>query len=120
MKVLLLSIVSGLTVTLTASAARFSIPDAGVSFDAPEGFTQLTQQEILSKYPSGRAPAFVVGDERRTTTIAYDVKPDSLPPDKLVEAKASFEQLFERIIPGLDGKKERSSITSTGNGFTWR
>jgi hypothetical protein len=42
-----------------------------------------------------------VGNKRRTTTIAYDLKPESIPADKLDEVRLSFEQTFQRIVPGL-------------------
>jgi len=103
---LCLAAASALTAT-AASAATFTIPDAGVSFNAPEGFTQLTAEEIGNKYPSNRAPNFVVGNARRTTTIAFDLKPQGLPKDKLPQAKASFETLFDRIIPGIEWKEKK-------------
>lgn len=90
-----------------ASATTFEIPETGVSFNAPEGFTPLTADEIGTKYPMARAPTFVVGNARRTTTIAFDLKPQTLPRDKLPQAKASFETLFDRIIPGIDWKQKK-------------
>lgn len=90
-----------------AGAATFSLPDGGVSFQAPDGFSELSRQEIALKYPSNRAPAFVVGNPRRTTTIAFDLKPHDLPPEKLREVKQSFETLFDRIIPGIEWKQRK-------------
>ncbi len=75
-----------------------------MSFDAPDGFTALSRDEIAIKFPSSRAPSGVIGNARRTTTIAYELKQDKLAPEQLAEAKAAFEQLFERIIPGLEWK----------------
>ena len=69
--------------------------------------------EIALKYPSARAPHFVVGNRPRTTTIAYDLKEDSIPADKLDEVKESFEQTLQRIIPGLVWK-ERKIIELAG------
>lgn len=90
-----------------AGAATFTIPDTGVSFDAPEGYTPLTAEEIGNKYPSNRGPTFVVGNARRSTTIAFDLKPQNLPKDKLPQVKATFETLFDRIIPGIDWKEKK-------------
>ena len=94
------------TLAFEANATQFSIPGAGASFEAPDGFTELSAKEISSKYLSGRPPTFVVGDEQRLTTIAYDLKPTPLPPDTLKEVKATFETLFERMIPGIEWKKK--------------
>lgn len=99
-----------------ASAAPFSIPAAGMSFEAPEGFTALSSAEIDAKYPSKRGPSFVVGNARRTTTIAFDLKDNKLPPDQLPQVKAAFEQLFDRIVPGIEWK-ERKLVQMQGQ--TW-
>lgn len=103
---LCLAAASALAAT-TASAATFTIPDAGVSFSAPEGFTALTPEEIGSKYTTNRSPAVILGNARRTTTIAFDLKPQNLTQEKLPQVKASFEALFDRIIPGIDWKQKK-------------
>ncbi len=90
-----------------AHGVQFSIPDGGVVFDAPDGFTQLSGEEIARKFPRTSAPGFVVGNARRTTTIAFDLKPQPIPRDKLDEVKSSFEQLFQRMIPGLVWKDRK-------------
>ena len=90
-----------------AWAATFEIPDAGVSFKAPEGFTELTSEEIGAKYASGRAPTFVAGNAQRTTTIALELKPQALTKDKLPHVNASFETLFDRVIPRIDWKQKK-------------
>ncbi|MEF8697876.1 MAG: hypothetical protein V5B32_10475 [Candidatus Accumulibacter sp. UW26] len=88
-------------------AATFSLPEAGVSFQAPDGFTKLSAQEIAIKYPASPAPSFVVGDHRRTTSIAFDLKPNALPADRLPEAKAAFESFFDRRIPRVEWKQKK-------------
>ena len=88
--------------TAHTSAETFSIPDVGVSFEAPEGYTKLDATEIANKYPSNRGPAFVVGNERRTTSIAFDLKPNEFPADKISEVNEFFEKTFDRIIPGIE------------------
>jgi hypothetical protein len=93
--------------TSHANAETFSIPDVGVSFEAPEGFTKLDAAEIATKYPSNRGPAFVVGNTRRTTSIAYDLKPNGFPADKIGEVKEFFEKTFDRIIPGIEWKQKK-------------
>ena len=92
---------------VSAYSVPFSIPDGGVAFDAPDGFTQLSAEEIARKFPRSSSPGFVVGNERRTTTIAFDLKPQSVPRDKLNKAKNRFEQVFQRMIPGLVWKERK-------------
>lgn len=96
-----------LMITMHVNAETFTLPEAGVSFAAPDGFTQLSQHEIAQKYLSNRAPTFVVGNSNRATTIALDLKSDELPEDKLSEAKSAFEAVFNRIIPGIEWKQRK-------------
>lgn len=114
MKLLLAAL--ALALSGLAAAAPFSIPAAGMSFDAPEGFTPLSQAEIDAKYPSKRGPAFVVGNERRSTTIAFDLKDNALPADQLPQVQAAFEKLFDRIVPGIEWK-DRKLVQMQGQ--TW-
>ena len=96
-----------------AIADEVAIPGTTVSFIPPEGFTPLTPNEIKNKYPSGRAPQFVLGNERRGTTVAYDLKPHAISPDQLEEVKDRLEKTFPRAIPGLVWK-ERKIIDLNG------
>lgn len=98
----ILTLAGVLCLALLVRAEVFSIPDIGVRFDAPPTFTRVTPQEISTKFPSDRPPAFVVGNESRTTTIAYDWKADQIQPDKLNDAVASLTTAFERVVPGLE------------------
>ena len=88
-----------------AVAERFAVPETSVSFEAPAGFTPLTDDEIKVKYLSSRAPRFVLGNASRGTTIAYDIKPNKIPDSELEKAMAAFEQMFTRIIPGIVWKR---------------
>jgi len=76
------------------------VPGTSVSFAPPDGFTALTQQELDLKFPSKNAPAQAVGNERRTTTIAYELKTVALPPDQLSSAFEAMIDTLSRIIPG--------------------
>jgi len=94
-----------LSATLIASADPIKVGDTEVTFDPPTGFKPLAQEIIDVKWPTNRAPKFVVGNESASTTVAYDLKPHVIPQDKLGEVQKQFTQLFERMIPGLDWKK---------------
>ena len=48
-----------------------------------------------------------MGNETASTTVAYDLKPDVIPQDKLGEVQKTFTQLFGRMIPGLEWKKNK-------------
>lgn len=99
-----------------AAAETFQVDGAACRFEAPRGFTPLTKEEIAAKFPSTRAPVSVVGNARRTTTVAYELKPDRLAPEQLPEAKQAFEQIFERVVPGLRWTK-RDLVTMRGQAW---
>jgi hypothetical protein len=91
---------------LLSAAAPFaladgaSVPGTDISFLPPDGFTPLTQEELDIKFPSKNAPKFAYGNERRTTTVAYDVKAVALTAEAL---RAGFETIGEsvaRVTPG--------------------
>lgn len=84
-----------------SQAAQIQVADAPVHFEAPEGFKAVPQDLIALKWPSHRAPRFVVGNERATTTVAYDIKPHRIPQDQLPEVQQSFTGLMERMVPGI-------------------
>ena len=88
-----------------ALAERVRIPETTVSFEQPAGFTELSQAEIDVKFPSKKGPAFVIGNERRTTTVAYDVKPVALQDKDLLGSLDGLGEMMKRGIPGLVWKK---------------
>ena len=60
-------------------ARRIAFADGRITFVAPAGFTPLTGDEMRVKFPSATAPRAAVGNERRTTTIAYDLLDQRVP-----------------------------------------
>lgn len=98
---------------LICTAEVITIPETSISFNVPADFKPLSQEIIDIKYPSSRAPRYVIGNESASTTIAYDLKPYKIPQDKLGEVQKSFTELFSRIIPGIRWKKNEI-ITKAG------
>ena len=88
-----------------ADADLIKVGDSEVTFAAPEGFKQLSKEHIAKKWPTDRAPVYVVGTPTGSTTVAYDFKPHQVPQEALPEVQKSFTQLFGRMIPGIDWKK---------------
>lgn len=101
MKKFLISWVMVAVVAANVFAETFYLDDDHVSFDAPASFTKLSDQEIATKFPSNRAPKFVVGNEKRSVTIAYDVKPDHLEVGDLPAFQESMTQMFSRVVPNI-------------------
>ena len=94
--------------SVSAYAEVVEVGNTGVTFVPPEGFTKVPQEIIDVKWPNKNAPRFVVGNERATTTVAYDIKPHDLSEANLEEVRISFEKVFNRVIPGI--KWQRNEI----------
>jgi hypothetical protein len=88
-------------------AETIQIDGSNVTFESPDGFTALSDDEISAKFPSENAPKFAIGNKNRTTIVAYDIKPHAIPTDKLDEVKESFVKLFSLIIPGIEWKEQK-------------
>ena len=98
------------------NAKTVSIPETGVTFEAPDGFTPLTTEEIAAKYPRDRPPKFALGNALRTTTIAFELKSTMLSPKQLSEVKSSVESSIEKNVVGIKWiKRELRNI----QGWQW-
>ena len=101
MKLVIAVIALFLTFTNNAEAKTFSLANGGVIFDVPDKFAPMSAKLIKIKYPRGGAPRFVLSTPSTQTSIAYDLKPNTIPQEKIGEARAAFTKLFPRLIPGL-------------------
>lgn len=88
-----------------ASAKEITLDDGAVSFTVPEDFTQLSAEEISTKWPTKMAPKFAVGSERRSTTIAYEHKDRPMLPSQMEEARAAITPVVAMMIPSIDWKQ---------------
>ena len=84
-----------------AHAETVTVPGTNISFTPPVGFTPLTQEELDIKFPNKSGPKFAYGNERRTTTIAYDVKPVAVTADTLRNGLEPIGESMARVIPGI-------------------
>lgn len=103
MKFFIITIVIFLSANCFAKEVK--IGNSGISFDAPNGFSSLSQELIDIKWPQKRAPKWVVGNNSGTTTIAYDLKPNDISKAPLEKLMSYFKTTFEKVIPGIAWKK---------------
>lgn len=96
-----------LLVGFCASADSISLDNGNITFTPPNGFEPLSQKLISIKFPSKRAPKYVISNKSTQTTIAYDLKPHNMPQNKIKEAKEVFTKMFKRMIPGLEWKENK-------------
>lgn len=109
----IISLAAVLLLSAPLSAEVITLDAGAIRFEAPEGFKPVPQEIIDLKYPSSRAPKYVIGNESAATTIAYDLKPNNIPQEKIDEARGAFTEMFSRMIPGLQWK-ENKTITLAG------
>ena len=95
---LCLLLISAATSIALADAA--SVPGTDISFTPPAGFTPLSQEELDIKFPNKSAPKFAYGNERRTTTVAYDVRAVAVTADALRDGLEPLGEAMARVIPG--------------------
>lgn len=103
----LLILIAALSISAASQAATIVVSGANASFEAPADFTPLSTNEIAMKWPPSSPPTGAVGNARRSTTIAYDLKPDRVTPQQLPEVKQIFEQNFGRVVAGLEWKEHK-------------
>ena len=82
-------------------AGEVRIPDTQIWFKPPPGFTTLSQDELDIKFPSKTAPRYAVGNERRTTTIAFDVRDVAVTTALLAAQVDVIGDSMGRAIPGF-------------------
>lgn len=102
----------------TSWAERVSIPGANASFEPPEGFTALSSEELAIKFPSETAPKTVVGDERRKTTVAYEMRKFALTEQELPGLLTAIADAMNRAHPGIQWKK-REIVEMAGQKWIW-
>lgn len=73
----------------------------------PPGLQALSKQIISTKWPTNQAPSFAVGTPSEITTVAYDLQAHNVPQEALPEVQKSLTQFLERMIPGIDWKKNQ-------------
>lgn len=115
-KLILTALFSMILMTSNAMAEQISIDGGRITFNAPDEFKAFSQEMINVKYPSSNKPQYVVGNESGKTSIAYDIKPHNISTIPLVIVQKKMAESFERIIPGLEWK--RNNILEF-NGRKW-
>ena len=85
-----------------ASAERVAVVGTDASFEPPAGFKELSAGVIALKFNrGGNPPKFVLGNEDATTTVAYEIRPIPATEADLPEMLATFDQQFQKRVPGL-------------------
>lgn len=88
-----------------AFSKEIEILNTGITFDAPDGFTEIPEEIKNIKWNSLNAPRFAIGNELAGTSIAYDIKPNNISNVPLLEVMNYISSTYERVIPGVDWLK---------------
>ncbi len=74
---------------------------AGISFEPPEGFTELTDDLLKIKFPGANRPKFVYGNEDFSVTVTVTPSGKKASKVNLKEILKAMEKAYSRIIPNL-------------------
>jgi hypothetical protein len=85
----------------SAIAQRLYIAGTTVSFEPPAEFTALTAAEVGLKYPPKNAPDFVVGNARRTTSIAFELKSIPFADSQLAQELDTLVTALQNNVRGI-------------------
>lgn len=102
-----------LTLNIQLSGKNHTLDDGKISFEAKDEFQPFSQEIIDIKYPSKRAPKYVIGTKSTKTSIAFDIKDNPIEEENLEDARKGMSDSFSKIIPGIKWfKNELISINN--------
>ncbi|TGK51141.1 hypothetical protein [Leptospira kanakyensis] len=87
--------------TIQLSAKTHTLDDGKISFEANDEFQAFSQEIIDKKYPSKRAPKFVIGTKSTKTSIGFDIKNNIIDEANLDDFRKGMSESFDKIIPGI-------------------
>jgi hypothetical protein len=101
-------------------AVDIATPSGKVSFQLPEGYTQLSRAELQKQFGrSGSLPLAAYGNAGRTSTIAITwalLDSGGLAPEQLPTFKSQLQDNFDQQIPGIQWLKSEMRRL---NGKSW-
>jgi hypothetical protein len=100
-----------------ASPKKVSLENDGLTFELPPGFTQMTAEEIATKFPKGgNPPKFAYGNGKRTVAIAVTFSPVQVSDEQLPKLKMVLQEQLKQAMP--DAKWLKQEMTAI-NGKPW-
>lgn len=87
--------------SIQLSAKTHSLDEGKISFVANDEFQAFSQEIIDIKYPSKRAPKFVIGTKSTKTSIGFDIKNNKIEEADLDDFRKGMSDSFSKIIPGI-------------------
>lgn len=109
---------AALLLSFNLSAKTFSTPDTKITFNLPDNYTELDEFEIALKFPqkSKNPPQFVVGDERRTISVAYGNNSLPLTQQNMGQAVEHMRRGLSTVMPSIRWIEHK---TISLNGQNW-
>jgi hypothetical protein len=102
--------------TAAPAGGRVSFADDRISFVAPGGFTAFSPEEMARKFPSANAPRNAVGNEKRTTAIAYDLLQQRAPSNDLAAARKCLRPPTRRRCRTSSGSRPMCAASPSASG----
>lgn len=97
-------------------AKTHTLDEGKISFETSDEFQPFSQEIIDIKYPSKRAPKYVIGTKSTKTSIGFDIKDNQIEEVNLEDARKAMSETFSKIIPGINWIKNEL-ITVNGKKF---
>lgn len=94
-------------------AKPVELENDNITFDAPDDFTPLTQDEMARKFSPQHGPTGAVGDDTRGVTISYHLTDTALQPEQLPDAQKGIGQGLNQIVQIKWIKNEIIEINGT-------
>ena len=87
---------------ISVHAADIHTPSGTLRLDVPEGYTELSAQEIDQKFGRfGRKPMKVFGNASRASTVSVTWSKQPLTQAALPEFKEMMEEMLPKLTPGV-------------------
>ncbi|MCW7490615.1 hypothetical protein [Leptospira meyeri] len=90
-----------LLISIQLNAKIHTLDEEKISFETSDNFQPFSQEIIDLKYPSKRAPKYVIGTKSTKTSIGFDIKDNKIEESNLEDAKKGISESLSKIIPGI-------------------
>jgi hypothetical protein len=89
------------------ASGNVALADGRIRFTVPAGFTQMSKEEIATKFPrTANPPSYAYANDKRSVTIALTLSPAKVRPEQLPELKTALRPQISKAVPGLEWLKD--------------
>ncbi|TGM73988.1 hypothetical protein EHR01_10735 [Leptospira mtsangambouensis] len=108
----LIFVVTLLVLNIQLFAKTHTLDEGKISFETGDEFQPFSKEIIDLKYPSKRAPKYVIGTKSTKTSIGFDIKDNQIEEINLEDARKAMSETFSKIIPGINWIKNELIVVN--------